>query len=62
MNNGRAGITPSSALEHIEALEQLRVLWQGERIHVEVAQSHLPVEGVDTPEDLQKARAYAKTL
>ncbi|MDG1733547.1 MAG: 3-deoxy-manno-octulosonate cytidylyltransferase [Thalassotalea sp.] len=53
---------PSSALEHIEALEQLRVLWQGERIHVEVAQSHLPVEGVDTPEDLQKARAYAKTL
>ena len=53
---------PSSALEHIEALEQLRVLWQGERIHVEVAQSHLPVEGVDTPEDLEKARAYAKTL
>ncbi|TRX57102.1 3-deoxy-manno-octulosonate cytidylyltransferase [Thalassomonas sp. M1454] len=53
---------PSSALEHIEALEQLRVLWQGERIHVEVAESHLPVEGVDTPEDLEKARAYAKTL
>ena len=53
---------PASALEQIESLEQLRVLWQGEKIHVAVAASNLPVEGVDTPEDLLKARQYAKTL
>ncbi|WOH38783.1 3-deoxy-manno-octulosonate cytidylyltransferase [Thalassotalea fonticola] len=53
---------PTSTLENIEALEQLRVLWQGEKIHVEVAQSRLPVEGVDTPEDLDKARRYAASL
>ena len=41
---------------------QLRVLYQGEKIHVAVANSHVPVEGVDTPEDLAKARAYAKSL
>ncbi|MFQ3313787.1 MAG: 3-deoxy-manno-octulosonate cytidylyltransferase (CMP-KDO synthetase), partial [Colwellia sp.] len=50
---------PTSQLEQVEALEQLRVLYQGERIHVAVANSHVPVEGVDTPEDLAKARAYA---
>ncbi|MEY8199065.1 MAG: 3-deoxy-manno-octulosonate cytidylyltransferase, partial [Colwellia sp.] len=48
---------PTSELEQVEALEQLRVLYQGERIHVAVANSHVPVEGVDTPEDLAKARA-----
>jgi 3-deoxy-manno-octulosonate cytidylyltransferase (CMP-KDO synthetase) len=53
---------PASELEHIEALEQLRVLWHGEKIHVDVANTHVPVEGVDTPEDLEKARAYASTL
>ncbi|WP_448549617.1 3-deoxy-manno-octulosonate cytidylyltransferase [Thalassotalea fusca] len=53
---------PASQLEQIESLEQLRVLWQGERIHVDVANSRLPVEGVDTPEDLEKARAYASSL
>ena len=53
---------PASELEHIEALEQLRVLWHGEKIHVGVANTHVPVEGVDTPEDLEKARAYASTL
>lgn len=53
---------PASALEQIESLEQLRVLWQGEKIHVDVANTRLPVEGVDTPEDLDKARAYAKQL
>jgi len=53
---------PASDLEHIEALEQLRVLWHGEKIHVDVASSHVPVEGVDTAEDLEKARIYAKTL
>ena len=53
---------PTSELEQVEALEQLRVLYQGEKIHVAVANSHVPVEGVDTPEDLSKARAYAATL
>lgn len=53
---------PASQLEQIESLEQLRVLWQGEKIHVAVAESRLPVEGVDTPEDLEKARAFALTL
>ncbi|MGB1199494.1 MAG: 3-deoxy-manno-octulosonate cytidylyltransferase [Thalassotalea sp.] len=53
---------PASQLEQIESLEQLRVLWQGEKIHVAVAQTRLPVEGVDTPEDLEKARNFAKAL
>lgn len=53
---------PASELEHIEALEQLRVLWQGEKIHVDIANKHVPVEGVDTPDDLARARAYAATL
>ena len=53
---------PASALEQIESLEQLRVLWQGEKIHVSVAESRVPVEGVDTPEDLEKAICYAQSL
>jgi 3-deoxy-manno-octulosonate cytidylyltransferase (CMP-KDO synthetase) len=53
---------PTSQLEQVESLEQLRVLWQGEKIHVAVAETRLEVEGVDTPEDLEKARAYALTL
>ena len=53
---------PASQLEHVEALEQLRVLYQGENIHVAVAKANVPVEGVDTPEDLAKARAYAASL
>ncbi len=53
---------PASQLEQIESLEQLRVLWQGEKIHVAPAAKRLPVEGVDTPEDLEKARTFAKTL
>jgi len=53
---------PTSQLEQIEALEQLRVLYQGEHIHVAVAKSNVPVEGVDTPEDLEKARKYAAQL
>jgi 3-deoxy-manno-octulosonate cytidylyltransferase (CMP-KDO synthetase) len=53
---------PASALEQIESLEQLRVLWQGEKIHVAVANTRLPVEGVDTTEDLIKARKYAASL
>ncbi|KDM91753.1 3-deoxy-manno-octulosonate cytidylyltransferase [Photobacterium galatheae] len=44
-----------SALEKIESLEQLRVLWHGEKIHVDVAIDPPPA-GVDTPEDLEKVR------
>lgn len=45
-----------SSLEQIEMLEQLRVLWYGERIHVELAKQ-IPEIGIDTPEDLEKVRA-----
>jgi len=45
-----------SQLEHIELLEQLRVLWYGEKIHVDVAKA-IPSVGVDTAEDLERVRA-----
>ena len=45
-----------SPLEDVERLEQLRVLWHGERIAVHVADGHAGI-GVDTPEDLARARA-----
>ena len=44
-----------SPLETIESLEQLRVLWHGERIAVHVA-AQAPGAGVDTPEDLERVR------
>ncbi|MGL4985456.1 MAG: cytidylyltransferase domain-containing protein, partial [Plesiomonas sp.] len=44
-----------SQLEQIESLEQLRVLWYGEKIHVAVAEQ-APPAGVDTQEDLDKVR------
>jgi len=46
----------TSPLEQIEALEQLRVLWHGERIAVHVSAA-LPGPGVDTPQDLDRVRA-----
>jgi 3-deoxy-manno-octulosonate cytidylyltransferase (CMP-KDO synthetase) len=46
----------TSPLETVESLEQLRVLWHGERIAVSVA-STAPGPGVDTPEDLARVRA-----
>ncbi|MFG6466098.1 3-deoxy-manno-octulosonate cytidylyltransferase [Roseateles sp. BYS87W] len=45
-----------SPLEQIESLEQLRVLWHGERIAVHVSVER-PGPGVDTPEDLARVRA-----
>ncbi|BBG61772.1 3-deoxy-manno-octulosonate cytidylyltransferase [Providencia rustigianii] len=45
----------ASPLEKIEMLEQLRVLWYGEKIHVAVAEK-APGAGVDTPEDLEIVR------
>ena len=47
---------PPAPLEQTEALEQLRVLWHGERIAVHVAE-HSPGPGVDTPEDLARVRS-----
>jgi 3-deoxy-manno-octulosonate cytidylyltransferase (CMP-KDO synthetase) len=46
----------ASPLEGLESLEQLRVLWHGERIAVHVSHSR-PGPGVDTPEDLARVRA-----
>jgi len=47
---------PPAAIEQVEALEQLRVLWQGERIAVHVSDER-PGPGVDTPADLERVRA-----
>lgn len=41
--------------ERAEQLEQLRVLWHGERIAVHETRT-MPVAGVDTPEDLERVR------
>lgn len=46
----------ASPLEAVESLEQLRVLWHGERIAVHVT-AVPPGAGVDTPEDLARVRA-----
>ena len=42
-------------LELSESLEQLRALWHGAVIHVDVARER-PFAGVDTAEDLQRIR------
>jgi len=42
-------------VEQAEALEQLRVLWRGYRIHVAEAEAATQ-PGVDTPEDLERVR------
>jgi len=44
-----------SPLEQIESLEQLRVLWHGERIAVHLS-ACAAAAGVDTPEDLERTR------
>jgi len=43
-------------VERFEALEQLRALWHGYRIAVEVTHG-TPAPGIDTPEDLERVRA-----
>ncbi|WP_113906272.1 3-deoxy-manno-octulosonate cytidylyltransferase [Aliidiomarina celeris] len=48
-----------SPLEQIESLEQLRVLWHGERIHVADA-IKVPPAGVDTEADLELVRRMVK--
>lgn len=47
----------ASPLEQVESLEQLRVLWHGERIAVHVSDTR-PGPGVDTPEDLARVRRF----
>jgi 3-deoxy-manno-octulosonate cytidylyltransferase (CMP-KDO synthetase) len=46
---------PPCPLEQLESLEQLRVLWHGQRIAVHVSALR-PGPGVDTPEDLERVR------
>ena len=46
---------PASPLEQLESLEQLRALWHGYPIAVHVTEQ-APGPGVDTPEDLERAR------
>jgi 3-deoxy-manno-octulosonate cytidylyltransferase (CMP-KDO synthetase) len=46
---------PACPLEKVESLEQLRVLWHGERIAVHVSDAR-PGPGVDTPDDLARVR------
>ncbi|MGH1373563.1 MAG: 3-deoxy-manno-octulosonate cytidylyltransferase [Cellvibrionaceae bacterium] len=52
---------PQAEIESLECLEQLRVMWNGHRIHV--APSVLPVPGgVDTQEDLERVRDLLTSL
>ena len=44
-----------TVLEKLESLEQLRALWYGEKIHVELVKE-APQVGVDTLEDLERVR------
>jgi 3-deoxy-manno-octulosonate cytidylyltransferase (CMP-KDO synthetase) len=50
---------PASVLESVESLEQLRILWQGEAVRVQVV-AKTPPAGVDTPEDLARVTAILK--
>ncbi|MDT8407256.1 MAG: 3-deoxy-manno-octulosonate cytidylyltransferase [Methylococcales bacterium] len=47
---------PKAPIEALEALEQLRILWQGEAIRVRTVKT-APPPGVDTEEDLLKVQA-----
>ncbi len=49
---------PVAPLEQVEALEQLRALWNGATIMVEAACQPSPI-GVDTPADLELVRGLA---
>ncbi|RRD65543.1 3-deoxy-manno-octulosonate cytidylyltransferase [Comamonadaceae bacterium OH2310_COT-174] len=51
---------PPAPTEQTEALEQLRALWHGHAIAVHLAEQ-APPPGVDTPEDLERARRHAAT-
>ena len=50
-----------SPLENIESLEQLRVLWHGYPIAVDIT-TQIPAAGVDTQEDLERVRAVFASI
>jgi 3-deoxy-manno-octulosonate cytidylyltransferase (CMP-KDO synthetase) len=52
---------PLASFEAIECLEQLRILANGKKIHVEQAVSTVPA-GIDTPEDLERINHYLRNL
>jgi len=55
----RLSATPPCELEQLERLEQLRALWSGIRIRVDVARAR-PGPGVDVPEDLERVAALLR--
>lgn len=55
------GRLEESPLEHIEKLEQLRMLWHGFAIRVGRV-SEMPAKGIDTEADLHAARSYLQSL
>lgn len=57
----RFAAMPPGNLERIEALEQLRALESGHRIAVSLTPEPFP-PGVDTPEDLERARRHMETM
>lgn len=50
---------PSSPIESLECLEQLRILWNGSKIHMSIAQGKMP-PAVHTQEDIEKILAFLK--
>ncbi|HEY4128717.1 MAG TPA: 3-deoxy-manno-octulosonate cytidylyltransferase [Gammaproteobacteria bacterium] len=55
----RLSATPPCELEQVEKLEQLRALWLGMSIAMDVARK-VPGPSVDTPEDLQRVAALMR--
>lgn len=53
-------LTPAPT-EHVESLEQLRALWHGHAIAVQITHN-APGAGVDTPEDLARVRALFQNI
>ncbi|KOR31378.1 3-deoxy-manno-octulosonate cytidylyltransferase [Achromatium sp. WMS2] len=51
---------PATPLEQMESLEQLRVLWYGQRIHVGITNIDLG-PGVDVADDIRKVEQYLNT-
>ena len=51
----RYSTLPPAPIEQFEALEQLRVLWSGQRVRVATVEQ-APEAGVDTLEDLVRVR------